>query len=96
MKQFFEPEFKEKIVRLHIEEGRTLKSLSEEYKVSTTSILRWISQLREENQANKEAQTNYDYMKENLQLKKEIAELQKKNDFLKKAVAFFAKEIGIE
>ena len=32
-------------------------------------------------------------MKENLQLKKQLAELQKENDFLKKAVAFFAKEI---
>ena len=35
----------------------------------------------------------YDYMKENLQLKKQLAELQKENDFLKKAAAFFAKEI---
>ncbi len=32
-------------------------------------------------------------MKENLQLKKQLAELQKENDFLKKAAAFFAKEI---
>lgn len=32
-------------------------------------------------------------MKENLQLKKQLAELKKENDFLKKAAAFFAKEI---
>ena len=32
-------------------------------------------------------------MKENLNLKKQLAELQKENDFLKKAAAFFAKEI---
>jgi len=32
-------------------------------------------------------------MKENLQLKKQLAKLQKENDFLKKAAAFFAKEI---
>jgi len=32
-------------------------------------------------------------MKENLQLKKQLAELQKENDFLKKAAAFFTKEI---
>lgn len=31
-------------------------------------------------------------MKENLQLRKQLAELQKENEFLKKAVAFFAKE----
>ena len=34
-----------------------------------------------------------DFMKENLRLKKQLAELQKENDFLKKAAAFFAKEI---
>jgi transposase len=32
-------------------------------------------------------------MKENQKLKKQLAELQKENDFLKKAAAFFAKEI---
>jgi len=32
-------------------------------------------------------------MKENLSLKKQLAELQQENNFLKKAAAFFAKEI---
>lgn len=32
-------------------------------------------------------------MKKNLKLKKQLAELQKENNFLKKAVAFFAKKI---
>lgn len=34
MQQHYEEEFKKKIVRLHLEEGRTLKSLSEEYGLS--------------------------------------------------------------
>ena len=42
---------------------------------------------------NEEAQADYDFMKENLKLKRQLAELQKENDFLKKAAAFFAKEI---
>ena len=33
-------------------------------------------------------------MKDNNKLKKQLAELQKENDFLKKAAAFFAKEIN--
>ena len=33
MSQQYEAEFKNKIVRLHLEEGRTLKSLQDEYKV---------------------------------------------------------------
>ncbi len=89
----YETEFKKKIVRLHLEEGRTLVSLSEEYGVSKASISNWVNQFREECQINKEAKEDYDYMKENLRLRKELTELQKENDFLKKAAAFFAKEI---
>lgn len=94
MHQHYEPEFKKKIVRLHLEEGRSLKSIESEYGVSHASISNWVKQLREECQTNKEAKTDYDSMKENLKLKKQLAELQKENDFLKKAAAFFAKEIG--
>ena len=93
MNQHYEPEFKKKIVRLHLEEGRSLKSLAAEYGVSHASISNWTNQFREECQTNEEAKADYDYMKENLQLKKQLAELQKENDFLKKAAAFFAKEI---
>lgn len=89
----FETEFKKKIVRLHIEEGRTLVSLSKEYGVSKASISIWVNQFREECQINSEAKDDYNYMNENLRLRKELAELQKENDFLKKAAAFFAKEI---
>ena len=93
MNQNYEPEFKKKIVRLHLEEGRSLKGLAAEYGVSKASISNWTKQFREECQTNEEAQADYDYMKENLKLKKQLAELQKENDFLKKAAAFFAKEI---
>ena len=93
MNPYYEPEFKKKIVRLHLEEGRTLKSLAEEYGVSKASISNWVSQFRNECQTNDEAKADYDYMKENLQLRKQLAELQKENEFLKKAAAFFAKEI---
>ena len=89
----YKPEFKKKIVRLHLEEGRTIKSLVEEYGISKASVSNWVSQFHKECQKNEEAKEDYDYMKENLRLRKELAELQKENDFLKKAAAFFAKEI---
>ena len=89
----YEPEFKKKIVRLHLEEGRTLKGLATEYGISKASISIWVKQFREECQTNEEAKADYDFMKENLKLKRQLAELQKENDFLKKAAAFFAKEI---
>ena len=47
MSKQYEPEFKKKIVRLHLEEGRTLKGLAAEYGVSKASISIWVKQFRE-------------------------------------------------
>ena len=97
MPQNYTPEFKKKIVRLHEEEGRTYKSITAEYGVSKASISKWCSELRKEcqkqAQANPEIPTEIDLMKENLRLRKELEEAKKENLFLKKAAAFFAKEI---
>jgi len=89
----YEPEFKQKIVRLHLEEWRTIKSLSEEYDVSKASISIWVSNCRQECQTNQQTKEEYDYMMENRKLRKQLEEMEKENRFLKKAAAFFAKEI---
>ena len=95
--QHYEKEFKKNVVRLHIEEGRTLKSLSAEYGVSKASITKWCSDFREEcqkeAQANPNAQNELELMKEIRRLRQELEEERKENLFLKKAAAFFAKEI---
>ena len=93
MSQNCTPEFKKKIVRLHEEEGRTYKSITAEYGVSKASISKWCSQLRVECQTSPQTKEEYDYMKEMLKLRKGNEELRKENLFLKKAAAFFAKEI---
>ena len=69
MNQNYEPEFKNKIVRLHLEEGRSLKGLAAEYGVSKASISNWTKQFREECQTNETAKADYDFMKENFKLK---------------------------
>lgn len=92
-KRKYEPEFKNKIIRLHLEEGRTLMSLAQEYKVNKASISNWVKSYREECQINPQIKEEYDYFKENLNLRKQLEELEKENRFLKKAAAFFAKEI---
>jgi transposase len=46
--QQYETDFKQKIVRLHLEGGRTLNSLSDEYGVSKASISIWVKSYREE------------------------------------------------
>lgn len=93
MTQNYTTEYKKKIVRLHLEEGRTYKSITAEYGVSKAAVSAWCKQYREECQTNPQAKDEYDTMKENLRLKKENEELRKENLFLKKAAAFFAKEI---
>ena len=44
----YEEEFKKRIVRMHPEEGRTIKSLSEEYHVSENGIGYRLKKYREE------------------------------------------------
>lgn len=89
----YNEEIKKKIVRLHLEEGQSLKSLANEYCVSKSGIAYRIKKYREECQNNTAAKEEYDLMKENLRLKRELDELKKENSFLKKAAAFFAKEV---
>lgn len=88
----FEEEFKRRVVRLHLE-GRSLRSLSEEYGVSKASISNWLKDYREECQTNQATKGERDYIVENRKLYKQLEEMQKENQFLKKAAAFFAKGI---
>ena len=97
MPQNYTPEFKKKIDRLREEEGRTYKSITAEYGVSKASISKWCSEFSKECQTksleNPDATNEMELMKENLRLRKELEETKKENLFLKKAAAFFAKEI---
>ena len=70
MSQHYDPEFKKQIVRLHLEEGRTLVSLQKEYIVSKAAFSKWVKQFRDECQNDTKAQLDHDYMKENLRLRK--------------------------
>ena len=89
----YEPELKEKILRLYLEEGRTKKSLTEEYNLGSGTITYWLQQRRKECKTNPTIQQETDSYEENKRLRRELEELKKENAFLKKAAAFFAKEI---
>lgn len=86
-------ETRKKIVREHIQDGRTLASLSAEYGVSKATVSNWVRAYREECQINDNEKSQLELMEEVRKLRQEKSELQKENDFLKKAAAFFAKEI---
>lgn len=89
----YEPEFRQKIVRLVLEEGRTIKSVNEEYNLGEGTVRGWIRKFEEECEFNPETKDIKDLYEENLKLRKQLAEAKKENDFLKKAAAFFAKEL---
>ena len=86
----YEPEFKKKIVRLVLEEGRTIASVNKEYGLGEGTVRNWIRRFEEECVKNPETKDIYE---ENRRLRRKLEEAEKEVRFLKKAAAFFAKEI---
>ena len=91
--QKYEPELKDRILRLHLEEGRTQSSLTKEYGLGQGTISYWLKQHRKECQSNPQLKQQTDAYEDNKRLRRELAEKDKEIAFLKKAAAFFAKEI---
>lgn len=89
----YEAELKKRILRLHLEEGRTQSSLTKEYGLGQGTISYWLKQQRKECQSNPQLKEQTDAFEENKRLRRELAEKEKEIAFLKKAAAFFAKEI---
>ena len=80
-----------------MEGGRTIKSITTEYGISKETLRRWFNEFQQECQVQSthplSSANEAEIMKENLRLRKELAEKEKGNLLLKKAAAFFAKEI---
>jgi len=81
MPQSYTPELKKKIVRLHLEEGRTYKSITAEYGVSKASISKWCAEFSQECQTRAvlkpESPNEMELMKDNLRLHKKLEEARK-------------------
>lgn len=84
---------RKQVVTEHIRDGRALQSLAAEYGVSKANVSNWVHIYREECQTNEEEKSQMELMEEIRKLRQEKSELEKENNFLKKAAAFFAKEI---
>ena len=93
IKKTYTLEFKKKMVKLVLEEGRQMKSVNQEYNLGEGSLRKWIREYSEECETNPDLKNEKNLMAENLKLRKQLAESKKENDFLKKAAAFFAKEL---
>lgn len=84
---------RKRVVREHIQDGRTIVSLAARYGVYKATISNWVRAYREECQSNDTERSQLELMEEVRKLCQEKAELEKENHFLKKAAAFFVKEI---
>ena len=86
-------ETRRKVVRAHIQDGSTIANLVAEYGISRATVSNLVRSYREECQNNDEEKSQLEVMEELRRLRREKAELEKENSFLKKAAAFFAKGI---
>ena len=80
-------------MRIDLEEGRTKKILTEEYGLGKSTNSIWQKQRREECKTKPRLKEQLGMYEENKRLRRKLAEKEKENGFLKKAAAFFAKEI---
>ena len=85
-------DFKKELVREYAS-GKTFKAISETYNVPQSTVVGWTKKYSEECQYEKPQTKEIITLKDQRELQKRIAELEKENSFLKKAAAFFAKEI---
>lgn len=92
-KRNYEQAFKDKIIQLHLQDGRTISSLNEEYQLGSGTINNWLKAYRQNCLTDPQKSDEKDSYTEILRLRKEVEELEKENRFLKKAAAFFAKEL---
>ena len=72
------------MVRLVLEEGRTIASVNKEYNLGEGTVRSWIRQFEEECEKNPEIKETKDIYEENRRLRKKLEEAEKEARFLKK------------
>ena len=83
-------EFKEEAVALVLEQGYSVAQAADSLGINTSLLYKW----KEKIEAEKEGQDMTDNEREELKrLRKEVKELRMEKEILKKASAFFAKEM---
>ena len=76
-------ETRQKVVRAHIQDGRTIAGLVVDYGISGATVSNWVRSYRKECQNNDEEKSQLEMMEECYRLRREKAELEKENGFLK-------------
>lgn len=86
----FTPEFKKDAVALVIEQGYSIAKAAQAVDTSENNLRRWKKELEQEASGER---LNADERAELAKLRREVKELRMEKEILKKASAFFAKEM---
>ena len=93
MSKQYDEEFKKELVNEYLK-GASLNDIFIKYGIPKSTLNGWVKKYSEECHYTKPQTKETNISAEELRtLNKKIAELEKENNFLKKAAAFFAKEI---
>ena len=87
----FTPEFREEAARMVVETSRPIADVARELGINETSLGNWVRAYREKH-AGDEPPLQLSERARLRELERENRELRMKNDFLSKAVAYFAAE----
>lgn len=95
MSTHYSEDFKREVAKAYMAGDRTLVELSADYNVAKNTIREWSKKYGEECQQKHTTQKNFesDSASEIRRLNQMLKEKEKEIEFLKKAAAFFAKEI---
>jgi transposase len=86
-------EFKKSSAKLAVSNAQSIRRTAEELGVNVMTLHGWIKKYTPQTKETKSTLIDKDLLDENRRLKKENAKLLEERDILKKATAYFAKEI---
>ena len=89
----FTDEFKAGAVRLVLDEGKSVAQVARDLDLTPSSLAGWVKQARADRSKGKTGLTT-DERAELARLRKEVRQLEMERAILKKAAAFFAKEMA--
>ena len=88
----FTDDFKTGVVRLVLDEGKTVPQVARDLDLTESSVRNWVDRARADRGKGKVGVLTSAEREELAGLRKEVRTLRMERDFLKKAAAFFAKE----
>jgi transposase len=92
--QIYTPEFRESSVKLALDSNQSIKQTADDLGIKPSTLHTWIGKYTRPAKGNNKKQRTDEHLYDELKsLKKELAHVKQERDLLKKATAYFAREI---